>query len=256
MNHALTRLGDHPVFVESDAALLVVDGDLVIRAVNPAYLQATIRSKDELVGVPMFEAFPDNPDDPNADGVAKLSASFQLVFSRSTRDRMALQRYDIRAHDPRDGFLRRFWHPVNSPLHDERGRTLGALHHVEDVTEVLEPLLAGQDRLPGHIPQPLWESTVTALARETLAHVQTRTERDQLRQALDSRIVLEQAKGVIMAVRHCSPDEAFERLRHWSRSSNRRIHDVAREVIRRATTQAPAPAPAAGPGAAFAHGSS
>ena len=53
----------------------------------------------------------------------------------------------------------------------------------------------------------------------------------QLEQALTSRIVIEQAKGVL-AERYGLPlDEAFERLRREARSSRRRIHELAAEVV-------------------------
>jgi hypothetical protein len=53
----------------------------------------------------------------------------------------------------------------------------------------------------------------------------------QLEQALRSRVVIEQAKG-LLAERHGVPvDEAFQRLRQEARNSRRRIHDVAADVV-------------------------
>ena len=52
----------------------------------------------------------------------------------------------------------------------------------------------------------------------------------QLNQALQSRIVIEQAKGVIAERARVDTDEAFARLRHHARSNNLRLADVAREV--------------------------
>jgi hypothetical protein len=53
----------------------------------------------------------------------------------------------------------------------------------------------------------------------------------QLEVALSSRIVIEQAKG-LLAERHGVPvDEAFQRLRQEARNSRRRIHDVAADVV-------------------------
>lgn len=49
--------------------------------------------------------------------------------------------------------------------------------------------------------------------------------------ALDSRVVIEQAKGVL-AARHDLPiDDAFQRLRTRARSQGRRLHEVAREIV-------------------------
>ena len=53
----------------------------------------------------------------------------------------------------------------------------------------------------------------------------------QLQQALQSRIGIEQAKGVIAERMHISTDAAFELLRGFSRNHNWRLHDVAREVV-------------------------
>lgn len=55
----------------------------------------------------------------------------------------------------------------------------------------------------------------------------------QLQYALDSRIKIEQAKGIICAQRNVSLTEAFGAIRHYARSSRRNIHDVAQLVIDR-----------------------
>jgi GAF domain-containing protein len=56
----------------------------------------------------------------------------------------------------------------------------------------------------------------------------------QLRQAMQSRAVIEQAKGVLVASRRCGPDEAFEVLVHLSQTSNRKLRDVAALVVQEA----------------------
>jgi GAF domain-containing protein len=53
----------------------------------------------------------------------------------------------------------------------------------------------------------------------------------QLRQALDSRVVIEQAKGVLARSHDIDVSEAFERLRRYARGNNRRLHDAAAEVV-------------------------
>jgi hypothetical protein len=56
----------------------------------------------------------------------------------------------------------------------------------------------------------------------------------QLRQALASRVWIEQAKGVLVATRGVSPDAAFQQLRKRARSSSRKLADLAREVVQEA----------------------
>ena len=58
----------------------------------------------------------------------------------------------------------------------------------------------------------------------------------QLEHALESRVVIEQAKGVL-AERYALPvDDAFGLLRRAARSQRVRIHDLAREVVESRTT--------------------
>lgn len=57
----------------------------------------------------------------------------------------------------------------------------------------------------------------------------------QLEHALAARVVVEQAIGVITERQHCSPRDAFERLRKTARSRGRRVHELAREVVLSAT---------------------
>jgi sulfite oxidase len=53
----------------------------------------------------------------------------------------------------------------------------------------------------------------------------------QLRQALSSRVWIEQAKGMVAATQGIALDEAFRQLRVHARASSRKLADVAREVV-------------------------
>ncbi len=57
------------------------------------------------------------------------------------------------------------------------------------------------------------------------------TEVEQLRAALGSRVVIEQAKGVLAVVLDVTPDEAFDTLRAAARSNRMSIHDLADAVV-------------------------
>jgi GAF domain-containing protein len=54
---------------------------------------------------------------------------------------------------------------------------------------------------------------------------------EQLQSALDSRVTIEQAKGVLMARAGVAPEAAFEVLRQHARSRNRRLTEVAADVV-------------------------
>jgi GAF domain-containing protein len=60
-----------------------------------------------------------------------------------------------------------------------------------------------------------------------------------MRTAMQSRAVIEQAKGVIMAERRCSTDEAFATLTKISQNSNRKLRDVAALLVARAAARKP-----------------
>jgi GAF domain-containing protein len=59
----------------------------------------------------------------------------------------------------------------------------------------------------------------------------------QLRQALTSRVWIEQAKGVLAATQGVSPEAAFQQLRARARASSRRLAEVAQEVVQDAQRQ-------------------
>ncbi|MFD9868617.1 PP2C family protein-serine/threonine phosphatase [Streptomyces niveus] len=122
------------LFASSPSPYLVLDTQLVIIDVNDAYLRATALRRDQLLGQYIFDAFPDNPHDPDADGVRNLSASFARVLKSGEPDTMALQRYDI--PDPRRAgrFTEHWWSPVNTPVVDSEGTVTCIIHRAEDVT--------------------------------------------------------------------------------------------------------------------------
>ena len=54
---------------------------------------------------------------------------------------------------------------------------------------------------------------------------------EHLREALESRDVIGQAKGILMARRGVKPDEAFEALRKVSQHRNIKLRDIAEQVV-------------------------
>lgn len=54
---------------------------------------------------------------------------------------------------------------------------------------------------------------------------------DQLQHALDSRVVVEQTKGIVAERHGCDPEAAFGLLRGYARPRNLRVHDVAERIV-------------------------
>jgi AmiR/NasT family two-component response regulator len=53
----------------------------------------------------------------------------------------------------------------------------------------------------------------------------------QLRDAAESRAVVDQAKGVLMHALGCSADEALQRMRQVSQARNLKVTDLATRII-------------------------
>ncbi|MCQ4045492.1 PP2C family protein-serine/threonine phosphatase [Streptantibioticus rubrisoli] len=137
------------VFAAAPAPCLVLDPELVIAEANEAYLRVTGRGRRELLGRHIFDAFPDNPADPEADGPRKLRDSLERVLSLRSRDVMAVHRYDIPVPGSPGEFEARWWSSVNAPVLGPDGEVAWIIHRVEDVTAYVQ----------AHPPDPLAESS-------------------------------------------------------------------------------------------------
>jgi GAF domain-containing protein len=60
---------------------------------------------------------------------------------------------------------------------------------------------------------------------------------EQMAEAMRSRAVIEQAKGILMGARRCSADEAFDVLVRISQESNRKLNVVAQTLVDQARTK-------------------
>ncbi|WP_051515952.1 GAF and ANTAR domain-containing protein [Candidatus Blastococcus massiliensis] len=69
------------------------------------------------------------------------------------------------------------------------------------------------------------------------AHARLSEQAQNLQLAMDSRAVIEQAKGVLIAQRRVSADEAFEILRDASQRYNRKLRDIATGIVEAAQTR-------------------
>ena len=74
-------------------------------------------------------------------------------------------------------------------------------------------------------------ATIGVLQERAIRHSELLSE--QLQGALNSRIVIEQAKGVVAQLYDCSVDEAFTLLRGYSRRHRVKLGDVARDAVTR-----------------------
>ena len=127
---------------------LVLKPDLTIVAVSDAYLKATLTERAAIMNRGIFEVFPDDPQEAEADGESNLRASLNRVLQNGLSDTMAIQRYPIRR--PNGEFEVRYWSPINSPVLGMDRKVEYIIHRVEDVTEFInrnQSLAAGDNEL-------------------------------------------------------------------------------------------------------------
>jgi ANTAR domain/PAS fold len=257
----LWEMGTNAAFQAVDAPYVILDRQLVIRAVNHAYAKVTMREAEELQDQYLFDAFPDNPDDPNANGVTQLGASLEHVLRQRSRHRMRLQRYDVEQPYGRGRFVKKMWLPVNSPIVEDDS-VIGIVHHVEDVTDLhlLEP--SAEPPQPESSPASAGPPEVSAILFEGEPARRSRTATDtaglllrclqalhetqeahrscehdaaMLRIALQNSRDIGTALGILMNRHKITRDTAFDLLRSASQRSNRKVRDLAHEVIETGT---------------------
>ena len=92
----------------------------------------------------------------------------------------------------------------------EHGRVVGVIGVAEDI--------AGDSSVDAAAVSERIESRSARLA-------------DQMRQAMESRAVIEQAKGMLIGAHGCTPDQAFQMLSESSQRANRKLHDLATAMV-------------------------
>lgn len=104
-----------------------------------------------------------------------------------------------------------------------RARTIGALNLFNPQPE---PIAESDQRLA----QALADIATIGILQERLVHQGT-VLGEQLQRALNSRVTVEQAKGVLAERNELSMEAAFEQLRSYARRHNRKLTDVAAAVV-------------------------
>jgi PAS domain S-box-containing protein len=123
------------VFEDAPTAQMVFRPDLTVVAANRLYCQMLGIDRNDLVGKRVFEAFPANPDDPDADAEAELQASADAVVATGRAQEMPVRQHDVMDTDGR--YAVRHWRVVNSPVFadgNDPQRVTHVIHTAEDIT--------------------------------------------------------------------------------------------------------------------------
>jgi signal transduction histidine kinase/PAS domain-containing protein len=120
------------VFDRLPAALVLLDPDLTVLAANRAFLALVGVEPDDIIGRPLLESFPEDPDDPLASGAGNILASFQRVREHRVADIMPIQRYDVAGPDGE--YQARYWAPINAPVLAPDGSLSWIVQRIDEVT--------------------------------------------------------------------------------------------------------------------------
>jgi PAS domain S-box-containing protein len=129
---------DYPALFEaSPYPYLLIAPDFTLIGANPAYLRATGRTANDILGKHIFDAFPANPADPDATNIKEVSRSIELAFSTQKPHTSALLRYAIpRQTEQGIVFDERFWSAVHTPVFNQQGNVAFVSQNAIDVTDL------------------------------------------------------------------------------------------------------------------------
>jgi PAS domain S-box-containing protein len=149
-NESMTRFLDFAaLFQASPYPYLLIAPDFFIISANPAYLAATERTAEDLVGKNIFDAFPANPSDPDGTNLEEVRKSIESVIITRKPHTSTLLRYAIPRVTPKGTvFEDRYWSAIHSPVFNDQGDVDFIAQNAIDVTE----LYRGHGLLLPHAP--------------------------------------------------------------------------------------------------------
>lgn len=186
------------LFSASPNPHVLLDLSLNIVGMNDAYLKATMREREDLVGRNMFDAFPSDPDSPSH---RQLRNSFDKVIREKVADHLPLIEYAIPLPSGQ-GFEERFWSATHTPLFNHAGEMTFILQHTVDVTELQRLRILAKSSALSSGPSVLIETDMFRRAQAVQEANQALTEERQ-----HLRGLFEQAPGFMAAL--SGPDHAF-----------------------------------------------
>jgi PAS domain S-box-containing protein len=114
---------------------LILSPDLYILTASDLFLQATETTREKICGKHIFEAFPDNSDLPDADGIENINSSLQQVLKSKKPHHMPVQRYDVPDGKNPGKFIQRYWNPSHTPVLDADDEIQYIIQLATNVTE-------------------------------------------------------------------------------------------------------------------------
>ena len=118
--------GRHIVMAVDDPTFTIIEE-------NAAHEEVAMVKREDIIGRPFFEVFPDTSDYFKEHGVSEIALSFRKVIETGKPDTMEALKYDIR--DANGKMMERWWQAIHHPLHDPDGNLIAIFQQTEDITE-------------------------------------------------------------------------------------------------------------------------
>jgi two-component sensor histidine kinase len=126
------RIDPGAVFDRLPTPFMVLDRDFTYVGMNEAYLGATARTRDSILGRHVLDAFPSEGESRRL-----LIESLERARASGRSDELAFLEYAIpRPEAAGGGFERRFWSLTHTPIPGADGATEFIIQHAQDVTEL------------------------------------------------------------------------------------------------------------------------
>ena len=191
----------HHVFHSSPNAYMLVDAQLRLVAANDAYLAITGTRREDIVGLPVFQAFPHDAAHPENENVRRIRASFEKVLETGKRDDIAFIHYRV-AREPGGPLEDRYWSATHVPILGADGKVELILQHTVDVTDVGRLKAAGGQQTPAPVVAQI---EAGLLGRARIIQETNVSLGEELKRL---RTVYEQAPGFICILQ--GPEHIFE----------------------------------------------
>jgi PAS domain S-box-containing protein len=134
MSHS-SKVDFRSLFESLPGMYYVLHPDFTIAAVSNLFLTETMTTREQLIGAHLFDIFPENPNDKDANGESSMRSSLKYVLEYKSSHTMAILKYDIRTPD--GIYEERYWSPVNHPVLSDNQKVVYIIHQVKDVTDLM-----------------------------------------------------------------------------------------------------------------------
>ncbi|GEM_PF-613806 len=133
---------------------------------NDSYLQATAKQLRQVIGLKMFDIFPEAGGDENQKRVKAFRSALENAFRLKKPSKIRLQRYDV-IIDGKSGAQTRFWNTDTIPILDVNGEVLYLVHSIVDVTDFVTQQARSEKENPSfhdNFAHPLFNDYPEAMA--------------------------------------------------------------------------------------------